>query len=32
MVVMDSDRRTTFADVMNRMGQITSAGTERTRG
>jgi CubicO group peptidase (beta-lactamase class C family) len=31
MVVMDSDRRTTFAYVMNRMGQVTSAGTERTR-
>ena len=31
MVVMDSDRRTTFAYVMNNMGQVTSAGTERTR-
>ena len=31
MVVMNPDRRTTFAYVMNRMGQVTSAGTERTR-
>ena len=31
MVVMNPGRRTTFAYVMNRMGQVTSAGTERTR-
>jgi CubicO group peptidase (beta-lactamase class C family) len=31
MVVMNPDRRTTFAYVMNNMGQVTSAGTERTR-
>jgi CubicO group peptidase (beta-lactamase class C family) len=31
MAVMDTDRRTTFAYVMNKMGQVTSAGTERTR-
>lgn len=31
MVVMNPDRRTTFAYVMNKMGQVTSAGTERTR-
>ena len=31
MAVMDTDRRTTFAYVMNKMGQVTSAGTERTQ-
>jgi len=31
MVVMNPDRRTTFAYVMNKMGQVTAAGTERTR-
>lgn len=31
MAVMNPDRRTTFAYVMNKMGQVTSAGTERTR-
>jgi CubicO group peptidase (beta-lactamase class C family) len=31
MVVMNPDRRTTFAYVMNKMGQVTSAGSERTR-
>ncbi len=31
MAVMHPDRRTTFAYVMNKMGQVTSAGTERTR-
>ncbi|MGO9509632.1 MAG: serine hydrolase domain-containing protein [Mycobacterium sp.] len=31
MVVMNPDRRTTFAYVMNKMGQVTPAGTERTR-
>lgn len=31
MAVMDSDRRMTFAYVMNKMGQVTPAGTERTR-
>ena len=31
MAVMDTDRRATFAYVMNKMGQVTSAGTERTR-
>ncbi|OBI93328.1 serine hydrolase [Mycobacterium alsense] len=31
MAVMDSDRRATFAYVMNKMGQVTAAGTERTR-
>ncbi|MCA2262038.1 serine hydrolase [Mycobacterium marseillense] len=31
MVVMNPDRRATFAYVMNKMGQVTSAGTERTR-
>ena len=31
VVVMNPDRRTTFAYVMNKMGQVTSAGTERTR-
>ena len=29
-VVMDLDRRMTFAYVMNRMGQVTSAGSDRT--
>ncbi|WP_082974404.1 serine hydrolase domain-containing protein [Mycobacterium sp. E1715] len=31
MVVMNVDRRTTFAYVMNKMGQVTSGGTDRTR-
>ncbi|OBF03902.1 serine hydrolase [Mycobacterium sp. ACS4054] len=31
MAVMNPDRRTTFAYVMNKMGQVTSAGTDRTR-
>ena len=31
MAVMNPYRRTTFAYVMNKMGQVTSAGTERTR-
>jgi CubicO group peptidase (beta-lactamase class C family) len=31
MAVMIPDRRTTFAYVMNKMGQVTSGGTERTR-
>jgi len=31
MVVMNPDRRTTFAYVMNKMGQVTAAGTERTQ-
>jgi CubicO group peptidase (beta-lactamase class C family) len=31
MVVMNPYCRTTFAYVMNKMGQVTSAGTERTR-
>lgn len=31
MVVMNPDRRATFAYVMNKMGQVTPAGTERTR-
>jgi CubicO group peptidase (beta-lactamase class C family) len=31
MAVMDTDRRATFAYVMNKMGQVTSAGTERTQ-
>lgn len=31
MVVMNPDRRATFAYVMNKMGQVTSGGTERTR-
>ena len=31
MAVMDADRRATFGYVMNKMGQVTSAGTERTR-
>jgi CubicO group peptidase (beta-lactamase class C family) len=31
MAVMNPDRRTTFAYVMNKMGQVTSSGTERTR-
>ncbi|MGH3524435.1 MAG: serine hydrolase domain-containing protein, partial [Mycobacterium sp.] len=31
MVVMDTDRRASFAYVMNKMGQVTSAGTERTQ-
>ncbi|HZN85028.1 MAG TPA: serine hydrolase domain-containing protein [Mycobacterium sp.] len=31
MAVMNPDRRTTFAYVMNKMGQVTSAGTERTQ-
>jgi CubicO group peptidase (beta-lactamase class C family) len=31
MAVMDTDRRATFAYVMNKMGQVTPAGTERTQ-
>jgi len=31
MVVMNPERRTTFAYVMNKMGQVTSAGTQRTK-
>jgi hypothetical protein len=31
MVVMNPERRTTFAYVMNKMGQVTAAGTERTQ-
>jgi CubicO group peptidase (beta-lactamase class C family) len=31
VVVMNPDRRTTFAYVMNKMGQLTAAGTERTQ-
>lgn len=31
MVVMDVDRRMTFAYVMNKMGQVTSAGSDRTQ-
>lgn len=31
MVVMDSDRRMTFSYVMNKMGQVTSAGSDRTQ-
>lgn len=31
MVVMDTDRRATFSYVMNKMGQVTAAGTERTQ-
>lgn len=31
MAVMDTDHQSTFAYVMNKMGQVTSAGTERTR-
>ncbi len=31
MAVMDTDRRTTFAYVMNKMGQVTAAGTDRTQ-
>ncbi len=31
MAVMNPERRTTFGYVMNKMGQVTSAGTERTR-
>jgi CubicO group peptidase (beta-lactamase class C family) len=31
MVMMNPDRRATFAYVMNKMGQVTPAGTERTR-
>ncbi|OBI80081.1 serine hydrolase [Mycobacterium sp. E740] len=31
MAVMDTDRRMTFAYVMNKMGQVTPAGTERTQ-
>jgi CubicO group peptidase (beta-lactamase class C family) len=31
MAVMNPYRRTTFAYVMNKMGQVTPAGTERTR-
>ncbi|WP_055401719.1 MULTISPECIES: serine hydrolase domain-containing protein [unclassified Mycobacterium] len=31
MVVMNPDRHATFAYVMNKMGQVTSGGTERTR-
>ncbi|VBA55344.1 hypothetical protein LAUMK142_05058 [Mycobacterium pseudokansasii] len=30
-VVMNPHCRTTFAYVMNKMGQVTSAGTDRTR-
>ncbi|QLL06822.1 serine hydrolase domain-containing protein [Mycobacterium vicinigordonae] len=30
-VVMDLDRRMTFAYVMNRMGQVTAAGSDRTQ-
>jgi hypothetical protein len=28
---MDVDRRMTFAYVMNKMGQVTSAGSDRTQ-
>jgi CubicO group peptidase (beta-lactamase class C family) len=31
MVVMDLDRRMTFSYVMNKMGQVTAAGSERTQ-
>lgn len=31
MVVMDLDRRVTFAYVMNKMGQVTAAGSDRTQ-
>ncbi len=31
MVVMDLDRRMTFSYVMNKMGQVTSAGSVRTQ-
>jgi CubicO group peptidase (beta-lactamase class C family) len=31
MAVMNPDRRTTFAYVMNKMGQVSSTGTERTQ-
>ncbi|OBK24444.1 serine hydrolase [Mycobacterium asiaticum] len=31
VVVMDVERRMTFAYVMNKMGQVTSAGSERTQ-
>ncbi len=31
MAVMDTDRRTTFSYVKKKMGQVTPAGTERTR-
>ena len=31
MVVMNPDRRTTFAYVMNKMGQVTAAGLDRTQ-
>lgn len=31
MAVMDLDRRMTFAYVMNKMGQVTSAGSDRTQ-
>ena len=31
MVVMNPDRRTTFAYVMNKMGQVTAAGSDRTQ-
>ncbi|MDP7738653.1 serine hydrolase domain-containing protein [Mycobacterium paragordonae] len=31
MVVMDTDRRMTFSYVMNKMGQVTSAGSDRTQ-
>jgi CubicO group peptidase (beta-lactamase class C family) len=31
MVAMDLDRRMTFSYVMNRMGQVTSAGSDRTQ-
>lgn len=31
MVVMDQDRRMTFSYVMNKMGQVTSAGSDRTQ-
>lgn len=31
MAVMDVDRRMAFAYVMNRMGQVTAAGSDRTQ-
>ncbi|OBF80750.1 serine hydrolase [Mycobacterium sp. 852002-51163_SCH5372311] len=31
MVVMDLDRRMTFSYVMNKMGQVTAAGSDRTQ-
>lgn len=31
MAVMDLDRRMTFSYVMNKMGQVTSAGSDRTQ-